>query len=101
MSAMVIVVIVFSLSAMVISNVASTGISKEKQAAYILVKTLRNKTLKEERWIDEFIEENGLSIEKTIEDYNRTEGLKILKIKAFKGKEKLFESKEIILLKDE
>ena len=66
MVSMVIVVIVFSLSSMVIANVTKTGISKEKQDAYILVKSMRNETLKNERFIDETIEVKGLLIEKTI-----------------------------------
>ena len=100
MVSMVIVVIVFSLSTMVIANVTNTGVSKEKQDAYMLVKQMRNKTLKNERFIDESIEEKGLLIQKTILDYNRNEALRILLIEAIKGDKKLFESREIILIKD-
>ena len=89
----------FSLSAMVIANVTSSGISKEKQDAYILVKSLRNETLKNARFIDEVVEVKGLLIEKTIVDYNRNEELKILLVQASKGEQKLYESKELIILK--
>ena len=101
MVSMVIVVIVFSLSSMVIANVSSSGISKEKLDAYMLVKSLRDKTLKYNRFIDESIEVNGLLIEKTITDYNRTEDLKVLLIEVSKNKKKLYVSKEIITLKEE
>ncbi|PCI94570.1 MAG: hypothetical protein COB15_13695 [Flavobacteriales bacterium] len=100
MVSMVIVVIVFSLSSMVIANVTKTGISKEKQDAYILVKSMRNETLKNERFIDETIEVKGLLIEKTILDYNRSEQLRVLLIKALKNEEILYISKEIITLKE-
>jgi competence protein ComGF len=100
MVSMVIVVLMFSLSALVISNGTKTGISKEKQSAYILVKSLRDETLKNARFIDEVVEVNGLLIEKTILDYNRNEELKILLVVASKGEEKLFESKELIMVKD-
>jgi hypothetical protein len=101
MVSMVIVVIVFSLSTMVIANVTTTGISKEKQDAYMLAKQMRNKTLKEERFIDESLEVKGLLIQKTILDYNRSEELRVLLIEASKGEKKLFESREIILIKNE
>lgn len=98
MVSMVIVVITFSLSAMVIANVTTTGISKDNQDAYMLVKQMRNETLKEKRFIDEVIEVNGLLIEKRILNYNRSEELRVLLIKASKGEKKLYESKELILI---
>ncbi len=101
MVSMVIVVIVFSLSSMVIGNVTKTGISKEKQDAYMLVKSMRDKTLKNNRFIDEAIEVNGLLIEKIITDYHRNEDLKILRIEASKNEEVLYTSKEIITLINE
>lgn len=88
----------FSLSALVISNGTKTGVSKEKQDAYILVKSLRNETLRNDRFIDEVVEVNGIMIEKTIVDYNRNEKLKMLLIVASKGGKRLFESKELIIL---
>lgn len=100
MVSMVIVVIVFSLSSMVIANVTKTGMSKEKQDAYILVKSLRNETLKNARFIDENIAINDLMIEKTILDYRNTENVGILLISVSKGEEKLFESRELIILSD-
>jgi hypothetical protein len=100
MVSMVIVVLMFSLSAIVIANVTTTGITKEKQNAYILVKSLRNETLRNSRFIDEVVEVKGLLIEKTIVDYNRNEELKILLVKASKVEEKLFESKELIIVKE-
>ena len=100
MVSMVIVVIVFSLSTMVIANVTATGISKEKQDAYILVKSMRNETLKNERFIDESIEVSGLLIEKTILDYNRSKELRVLLIEASKNEKVLCTSKEIITLKE-
>ncbi|MBL4669088.1 MAG: hypothetical protein HRT73_13090 [Flavobacteriales bacterium] len=98
MVSMVIVVITFSLSAMVIANVTTTGISSEKQDAYMLVKTMRDETLKNNRFIDEAIEIKGLLIEKTILGYNRNEELRVLLIKALKGEKTLYESKEIIII---
>lgn len=101
MVSMVIVVLMFSLSAMVIANVTTSGVSKEKQAAYMLVKSLRNETLRNYRFIDESVEVKGLLIEKTILNYNRNEALKVLLIEASKGEKKLYESKELIILTDE
>ncbi len=100
MVSMVIVVVVFSLSAMVVANVTTTGISKEEQAAYMLVKSMRNETLKNERYIDEAIEVKGLLIEKTITDYNRDETLKVLLIAGSKGENQLYQSKEIIAIRE-
>jgi hypothetical protein len=100
MVAMVIVVLMFSLSVMVIANVTSTGITREKQDAYIFAQTMRNETLKNKRFIDEILEVKGLIIEKTILDYNRNEQLKVLLIEVLKNEEQLFESKEIIILEE-
>jgi len=101
MVSMVIVVVMFSLSAMVIANVTKSGITKEKQDAYILVKLLRNESLRNSRFIDEVVEVKGILIEKTILDYNKSEELKVLLIAASKGEKKLYECKEIIILKDQ
>lgn len=100
MVSMVIVVLMFSLSALVISNVTKTGISKEKQEAYMLVKSLRNETLRDFRFIDETVEVKGLLIEKTILDYKRNEELKVLLIRASKTEQLLYEIKELIVLKE-
>ena len=100
MVAMVIVVIMFSLSAMVIANVSSTGISREKQDAYMLAQSMRNETLKNKRFIDEVVNVKKIVIEKTILDYNRDDKLKILQIEVLKGEEQLFESKEIIIIEE-
>jgi Tfp pilus assembly protein PilV len=96
MVAMVIVVLMFSLSAMVIANVTSTGITREKQDAYMLVQEMRNETFDKQRFIDEFTEVKGMIIEKTILDYSSAENLKVLLITATKNEAQLFESKEII-----
>lgn len=101
MVAIVIVMIVFGLTSVVIINISSSGITNEKQTAYALVNELRNETLQQSRFIDEVIESKNLRIEKTILDYQSSQELKILLIEAFKGKEKLVESKELILLKTE
>ncbi len=98
MVAIVIVMIVFSMSSIVILNITSSGMSREKQNAYMLVKSLRNETILNHRYIDETVESNELIIEKTILDYGNSDALKILLIGAFKGKKKLFESREIILI---
>ena len=98
MVAMVIVMIVFGLTSVIIMNISSSGITKEKQDAYTSVNLLRNETLQENRFIDETIETNSLRIEKTILEYSSNTSLKILLIKAYKGQEKLFESKEIVLI---
>lgn len=99
MVAIVIVMIVFGLSSVVIINISSTGITKEKQQAFTLVQQLRNETLQQSRFIDESIELENLIIEKTILDYSTSSELKILLIIAYRGKEKLFESKELVLIK--
>lgn len=100
MVAIVIVMIVFSMSSIVIINVTSSGMSREKQNAYMLVKSLRNETILQHRYIDETIESNELIIEKTILDYGNSDVLKVLLIDAFKGEEKLYESRELILIND-
>lgn len=98
MVAIVIVMIVFSISSLVIVNVGSSGMTRKKQNAYALVKELRNKTILENRLIDESIEMNNLLIEKTILDYSQNNELKVLLIEAFDGKKKLFETKELVLI---
>ena len=101
MISIVILMIAFSLSTLVIMNVTTSGMSREKQNAYILVKALKNETLLESRFIDESIIVDQLLIEKTMLDYGKGDQLKVLLIEAFKGKKKLFESKEIIVVKTE
>lgn len=98
MVAMVIIMIVFGMSSVVIINVSSSGITKEKQDAYTLVNLLRNETLHQHRYLDETIEVGKITIEKTIIDYPANDGLKTLLIKAQKGKKTLFESKELVLV---
>ncbi len=101
MVALVIVVLMFSLSAMVFANVASTGSTREKQDAYMLVKLMRNETFKNQRFIDEVVVLKNITIEKTLLDYQRTDNLKILQIKAIKNEKQLFETKEIISVAQE
>ncbi len=98
MVAIVIVMIVFSMSSLVILNVTSSGMSREKQNAYMFVKSLRNETILHHRFIDETINSNEMVIEKTILDYDNSTRLKTLLIVAFKGKKKLFETRELILI---
>ena len=100
MVSMVIVMLVFSLSSMVIVGVTHSGISREKQNAYMLVNAMRTETIQQARFIDEVVEVDGLMIQKTILDYDKSEDLKILLIEAIKGEEKLIESKEIIILEN-
>ncbi len=100
MVAMVIVVIMFSLSAMVIANVSSSGISREKQDAYMLAQSLRSETLKNKRFLDEIANFEDLVIEKTILDYQKSEKLKVLLIEVFKNEKPLYKSKEIIIIGD-
>ena len=98
MVSMVIVMLVFGLSGMITVNITNSGMSREKQNAYMLVQSLRNETIKEQRFIDESIKVNDILIEKTIFDYPKNETLKVLLVEAFKGENKLSESKELIVL---
>ena len=99
MVAIVIVMIVFALSSVVIINISSSGITKEKQHAYTLVQQLRAETLHQNRFIDETIELDNLRLEKTLLEYHVSNELKVLQIIAFKNDKKLFESKELVLTK--
>ena len=101
MVAIVIVMIVFSISSVVILNITSSGMSREKQNAYMLVKSLRDETILTNRYFDETFNRNEIVVEKTIVNYGNSNTLKILLISAFKNKKKLFETKELILLKNE
>ena len=98
MVAIVIVMIVFSMSSVVILNITSSGMSREKQNAYMLVKSLRNETILYKRYIDETIISNEIVVEKTILEYGNSSTLKVLLINAFRGKKKLFETRELILI---
>jgi hypothetical protein len=100
MVAMVIVVLMFSLSAMVIANVTSTGITREKQDAYMLVQRMRNETLKNKRFIDEIIADKGIILEKKILAYRGSESLKILLIEASKNEKILVKSKALITIEE-
>jgi len=100
MVAMIIVIIVFSLSSMVILHVSSSGISREKQNAYMLVKKIHNETIRQNRWISETIELDDFMIEKTISDYGRSTELKEFSITASKNSKKMYELKDLILLKE-
>jgi len=88
MVSMVIVILIFSLSSIVVINVTSTGMSREKQNAYMLVKSYRNETIRENRLIDETIEIDDFTLEKKILDYGRQSELKTLLIEVFKDKKK-------------
>ncbi|OFY93712.1 MAG: hypothetical protein A3K10_17220 [Bacteroidetes bacterium RIFCSPLOWO2_12_FULL_31_6] len=99
MTSIVIVMIAFSLASIVIVNMSTSGMTREKQNAYMLVKTMRYESLLQDRFIDETIESDDLIIEKTILDYGKSEDLKVLLIEAFKGKKKLFTTKDLIVLK--
>ena len=101
MVSIIIVMTVFSLASIVILNVTSTGMSREKKDAYGLVNLMRNETLQQERYIDETLTVDELMLEKTILDYGKGKGLKVLLIEVFKGKEKLIESRELISIKTE
>lgn len=101
MVAIIIIMVVFGMSSVVIINVSSSGITKEKQNAFTLVNLLRNETLKQSRFIDETIDAGGLKIEKTILDYPKNASLKIVFIQAIKGEKILFESKELVLIKQD
>jgi len=97
MVAIIIVMIVFSLTSIIILNSSTSGMTREKQNAYMAAKLIRNQTLHEHRFIDETIEVNGLFVEKSILDYRTSNQLKILRIEVFQNKQKLYESKELIL----
>ena len=99
MVAIVIIMIVFGLSSVVIIDISSSGITKEKQYAYTLVQQLRAETFQQSRFIDESFELDNLMIEKTFLDYPESSELKVLLITAYRDKEKLFESKELVLIK--
>lgn len=98
MVSMVIVMLVFSLTSMVIVNVIKSGVSRDKQNAYMFVNAIRNETIQQARFIDETVEVNDILIQKTILEYKKSENLKVLLIEAFKGETKLFESKEIVMV---
>ena len=101
MVAIIIVMVVFSLTSIVIINVVSTGMSREKKNAYSLAKLMSNETIYQKRYIDETLNVGELLLEKTILDYGKGENLKVLLIEVFKGKEKLVERKELILVTTE
>jgi len=96
--AMAIIMIAFGMSSVVIINVSSSGITKEKQDAYSSVNLIRNETIQQGRFIDETITIGNLKIEKSISDYPSNNSLKILLIKALKDEKTVFESKELVLV---
>lgn len=96
MISLVIIMIVFGFSSVMIINMG--GINKEKQDAYALVNTIRNNTIKEGKFIDELIEVENYSIEKTILDYPESNNIKILRIEAYLNEEKQIEVREIVLI---
>ena len=100
MVSIAIVMIVFSLSSIVIINITSSGMSGEKQNAYMLTKVLRNETITQSRYIDETVEIDGLTLEKTIVDYKGSNTLKLLLIVTSNEQKKLFESRELILISE-
>ncbi len=101
MVSIVIVMIAFSLSSLVIINVTSSGMTRKKQNAYMLVNAFRNESINENRWFDETIEVGGLRIEKTIEIYQNSNELKTLFIRVYDGEKNVSESKELIKIREE
>lgn len=99
MVAIVIVMLVFGLTSMVVLNVNSSGITGEEQKAYTLVKKLRNETLAQRQFLDETITVDQLTLKKSVLDYGTNQYTKILLIEAHNQKEKVYESKEIILIR--
>lgn len=101
MVAMVIVMIVFGLSSIVMVNMANAGISATEKAARALATLVRNETISQHRYLDETIVEGDVTIEKTILEYKKGNDLKVLLIEAYNQDEKLFENKELILMRIE
>lgn len=100
MVAMVIVMIVFSLSSIVVINVSSSGVTQQKRTGHTLIRALRNETLKEKRFIDEVFTVEEMTIEKQILDYPGNEHLKVLLIEALIGTKKVIVSKELVLVNE-
>ena len=98
MVAIIIIMVVFGMSTVVIINVSSSGITKDKQQAFTIVNLLRNETIRQSRYIDETIDSGHLKIEKTMLDYPKNGALKILLIKAIQGEKVLYECKELVLV---
>lgn len=100
MVAMVIVMIVFSLASIVVINVSSSGVTRQKHIAHVMIRNLRNETIQEKRFIDEAFELDNLRVEKTLLDYPGSEQLKVLLIEVLKEDKKIMENKELIIVNE-
>lgn len=96
MVAMVVVMIVFSLTTITILNVSTSGVSKQKQYAIAQAKMLRNQTMKTQRFIDEEMSLGNVRINKSFEATATQQNLKKMMIEAFVGNKNVFTSKELI-----
>ncbi|MCB0401204.1 MAG: hypothetical protein KDD41_03915 [Flavobacteriales bacterium] len=98
MMAMLIVMIAFGLSSSIFINVSTSGFSPRKKKAHTLVNRMRYETLTQQRFIEESREFDGITIEKTISDYDGSSALKVLSVVAKSQDKTLFGTREIILI---
>ena len=101
MVSMVVLMIVFSLSILLIINISSSGMTREKQNAQMFVNTMRIETIRQNKYIDETVILGDLTFVKTLTPHLKDGYLHVLLITASKGAKKLFESKDIVTIKKE
>lgn len=101
MVSIVVLMIVFSLSTLLINNLSSSGITREKQNAHLLVKNMRNEAIMQHRYVEEVIDVENITLVKSIAIYPKGADLHVLQITATKGDKLLFESKDIVIINTE
>lgn len=98
MVSIVVLMIVFSLSTLLINNLSSSGITREKQHAHLLVKNMRNEAIRQKRYVEETVNYENITLVKSITTYPKGDNLHVLQITASKDDKLLFESKDIVII---
>ena len=98
MVAMVIIMVVFGLSAYLFINISSSGFTPLKQRGYHAVKHFYTRTIMEHRYFEEGLQLNEITLHKTINDYPSSTPLKLMTISALKDSTVLYSMSESIYL---
>jgi type II secretory pathway pseudopilin PulG len=87
--AMVLIGVVFSITTMIIVNVSRAGFTNEKMEAFAIAGELAQSTIKDQQFFDETITIGNYEAVRSVEDYDHTPNLKLLKIQVYRQDEKL------------
>ena len=97
---MVIIMTVFAVGMLIVVNVMKSDRQKDHLKAYLLVKEIYAETLNDQRFYNETLKSDNMTIEKVLIPYNESDILKVLCIRIIDQKGRILaERREIIISK--